>query len=32
MDWKNWAHGEGSLSSDGNTITFTEGNTMTRGK
>jgi hypothetical protein len=32
MDWKNWAHGEGTLSSDGNTITFTEGNTMTRGK
>jgi hypothetical protein len=32
MDWKNWAHGEGALSSEGNTITFTEGNTMTRGK
>lgn len=32
MDWKNWAHGEGTLSNDGSTITFTEGNTMTRGK
>lgn len=31
MDWKDWAHGEGTVSSDGNTITFGDGNTMTRG-
>ncbi len=32
MDWKNWAHGEGTLSNDGNTVTFADGATMTRGK
>lgn len=32
MDWKNWSHGEGSLSKDGNTVTFADGSTMTRGK
>ncbi|MEI7806562.1 MAG: hypothetical protein WCI56_14680 [Hyphomicrobiales bacterium] len=32
MDWKNWAHGEGSLSPDGNIITFDNGGTMTRGR
>jgi hypothetical protein len=32
MDWKNWAHGEGTLSKDGNTVTFADGSTMTRGK
>jgi hypothetical protein len=32
MHWKNWAHGEGSLSNDGNTVTFADGGTMTRGK
>jgi hypothetical protein len=32
MDWKNWAHGEGTLSKDGNTVTFADGATMTRGK
>lgn len=32
MDWKNWAHAEGSMSDDGNTITFDNGGTMTRGR
>jgi hypothetical protein len=32
MDWKNWSHGEGTLSKDGNTVTFADGATMTRGK
>lgn len=32
MDWKNWSHGEGTLSNDGNTVTFADGATMTRGK
>ena len=32
MDWKNWAYGEGTLSADGNTIKFSDGGTMTRGR
>jgi hypothetical protein len=32
MHWKNWAHGEGTVSNDGNTVTFADGGTMTRGK
>lgn len=32
MDWKNWSHGEGTLSGDGNTVNFEGGGTMTRGR
>ena len=32
MTWKDWAHGEGTLSADGNTMTYTDGNSMTRGR
>jgi len=32
IDWKNWAHAEGTLSADGNTITFSDGGGMTRGQ
>jgi hypothetical protein len=32
MHWKNWTHGEGTVSNDGNTVTFADGGTMTRGK
>ena len=32
IDWKDWAHGEGTLSADGNTVTLTDGGTMTRGR
>jgi hypothetical protein len=32
MHWKEWADGEGTLSDDGNTITFSDGGLMTRGR
>jgi hypothetical protein len=32
MDWKNWAHAEGTMAGDGNSITFPDGGTMTRGR
>jgi len=32
IDWKDWAHAEGTLSADGNTVTLTDGGTMTRGR
>lgn len=31
LDWKNWAHNEGTLSSDGNLVTFGGGATLSRG-
>jgi len=32
IDWKDWAHGEGTMSADGNTVNLTDGGTMTRGR
>jgi len=32
IDWKNWAHSEGTISADANTVTFADGGTMTRGR
>jgi hypothetical protein len=32
MDWTDWAHGEGTVSADGNTIAYDGGGTMTRGR
>ena len=32
MNWTNWVHSTGTLSADGNTVTYPDGATMTRGR